>query len=151
MRFKLLAHVVDGLVGHWQNHWHHWMHRRHCGSEGDGWWQLLPHCWGGSMLYTRGRWGATRTRRQDCLVEAHRRASHHVPPYCRIIAQRSRLLACSAGVVVVNVATMGVTVIPILEVLERHGGLHRMLARRRQQQIHWGFISATAALKSATG
>ncbi len=53
-----MAHVFDGLVGHRWHHWHHWMNCCYRGSEGGGQQQPLPHCWGGSTLLVRGRWGA---------------------------------------------------------------------------------------------
>jgi hypothetical protein len=66
-RSKLLAHVVDGLVG---GCWHHWTHCCHQWSKIHGRQRLLPHCRGGGAVLPWGRWDATKSGRQNRPVEA---------------------------------------------------------------------------------
>jgi hypothetical protein len=116
----MLAHVVDGLVG---GRWHHQMHYRHHWSKIHGRQGLLSHRRGGGALLTWDRWDATGSGRQDHPEEARLQASHHICPRCVQVVQQTWVTAQNAGVGVVDVLAMRMTVVPIFKPLERGGWL----------------------------
>jgi hypothetical protein len=131
-RSKLLAHVVDGLVG---GHWHHRTHRCYHQSKIHGRRWLLPHRRSGGALLMWGRWDATGSRRQDRLVEACHRASYCIHPHCIWVVHWTWVTTRHAVVVVVKVPAMRMAVGPIFKCLEQGGRLRRALAARKSSGL----------------
>ena len=97
------------------------MRRRHLLDNG------LPH--GGTHLTWRRR-DAPRRRRKDGFMHSASRSAHRVLPRGIAIVCRSRVLARHAVVLVVDVATVSVAIIPILETFHRRGGVRIRGGRR---------------------
>jgi hypothetical protein len=124
---ELVAHVVDGLVG---GHWHHQTHCCHHQSKTHGRRGLLPHHRGGGSWRTW--WDVTGNGRQHCPVqEAHSVASHCICPHRVWVVQWAWMMARHAGVGVVHISAMRMTVVPIFKRLEQGGWLQRALATRK--------------------
>jgi hypothetical protein len=142
-RSKLLPHVMHLVVGCGRHHlWHK-------GGEVDGGRRLLPSCRGGRTLLVQDVRRAARGRRQNHLVEPCGQPVHHVGPCCVWIVHRARFGARPAGVLVVNVATMSVAVVPVFEVLVRRGGVIWMLACCSWLWIRWLLVATAAATATA--
>jgi hypothetical protein len=97
-------------------------------------------------------WSVATSREQDGLVHSGNQSAHDVGVNCIRVVRRSWFGTCRTSVIVVNITTVGVTVVPILSTFVGSARInYLMLTTARAAKIHgWLLWETTVVALTAT-